>query len=197
VLDPFFTTKPVGKGTGLGLSLCYGFVKEHGGNITPISQLGKGTAFVIELPAIDKDNPLAETTQEMSPVMKKLGAGRGKRILVIDDEEPILSMIREDLTSLGYLVEVTTDGQKALRELEENNFDLAVCDWKMPGMSGQQIYEQLRATNPRICQRVIFITGDVVNPQMRLFLDNEKRPCLPKPFTLPEFHSAVENLLAE
>lgn len=195
IFDPFFTTKEVGKGTGLGLSLCYGFIKEHGGNITPTSQLGKGATFVIELPAIEKP---AATEQSSSPEMKKSSASKhkGKRVLIIDDEEPILSMIREDLASLGYNVEVTTDGEKALRDLEYTNFDIAICDWKMPGLNGRQIYEQLREINPKICERMIFITGDVVNPQIRRFVEMEKRPCLAKPFTLPEFHSAVENILA-
>jgi len=191
LFDPFFTTKPVGKGTGLGLSLCYGFIKEHGGNISATSQYGQGAAFIVELPAAtDKD-----FVHPVLPEMKALHAGNGKRILVIDDEEPILSLIREDLASQGYKVEVTTDGEKALRELEQNRFDLAVCDWKMPGLNGRQIYEQLRESNPRACRRVIFITGDVINPQMRHFLEAEKRPCLSKPFTLPEFHTAVEDIL--
>ncbi|HZF01235.1 MAG TPA: ATP-binding protein, partial [Methylomirabilota bacterium] len=190
LFDPFFTTKEVGKGTGLGLSLCYGFVKEHGGSITPSSELGKGATFVIELPAME------QVTVQSRPVeTKKLTNGNGKRILIIDDEEPILNMIREDLSSLGYKVDVTTDGEKALRELEDKRFDLAICDWKMPGLGGRQIYEQLRDTNPKICGRMIFITGDVVNPQIRRFMENENRPCITKPFTLSEFHTAVENIL--
>jgi len=190
IFDPFFTTKDVGKGTGLGLSLCYGFIKEHGGNITATSELGKGTTFVIELPAIETSRVPSQAARP-----KTFKSGQGRRVLIIDDEEPILSMIRDDLSARGYKVEVTTDGEHALRELEEKRFDLAICDWKMPGMSGRQIYDQLRDTNPKICQRMIFITGDVVNPQIRRFLENENRPCVAKPFTLSEFHSAVETAL--
>ena len=61
----------------------------------------------------------------------------------------------------------------------------------MPGLNGQQVYEQLRRTNPQFCQRVIFITGDIINDQMRQFLETEKRPCLAKPFTLSELHTTV------
>jgi signal transduction histidine kinase/CheY-like chemotaxis protein len=190
IFDPFFTTKEIGKGTGLGLSLCYGFIKEHGGNITATSQVGKGAKFVIEIPAIETAAVVPTTVEA-----KKFNHGGGKRILIIDDEEPILSMIREDLSSHGYNVEVTTDGEKALRQLAEKRFDLAVCDWKMPGMGGRQIYDRLRDTDPKICQRMIFITGDVVNPQIRHFLKTENRPCVSKPFTLSEFHTAVENIL--
>ena len=126
---------------------------------------------------------------------KTFNGGQGKRVLIIDDDEPILSMIHADLSSHDYDVEVTTDGEEALRQLESKRFDVAICDWKMPGISGRQIYDQLRETNPKACQRMIFITGDVINPQIRHFLENENRPCVAKPFTLSEFHTAVENVL--
>jgi len=190
IFDPFFTTKEIGKGTGLGLSLCYGFIKEHGGNITAKSELGKGAMFLIELPAIKTANIKSSRAEP-----KTFSRGKGKRILIIDDEEPILTMIRADLSSHGYDVEVTTNGEEGLRQLEEKRFDVAICDWKMPGTSGRQIYDQLRETNPKACQRMIFITGDVVNPQIRRFLEDENRPCIAKPFTLSEFHTAVENIL--
>lgn len=198
IFDPFFTTKEVGKGTGLGLSLCYGFIQEHGGTITPLSQLGKGTAFVIELPVVNEAGLAADAAplSEAEPAKPSDPLeGRGKRVLVIDDEKPILNLIREDLAFQGYKVEVADNGETALAKLKQNHFDLAFCDWKMPGLTGRQIYEQLRETNPRLCRRVIFITGDVINEQMRRFLETEKRPCLTKPFTLPELHSAVEIVL--
>ncbi|HEY2081790.1 MAG TPA: ATP-binding protein, partial [Verrucomicrobiae bacterium] len=193
LFDPFFTTKEVGKGTGLGLSLCYGFIKEHGGSITPTSQVGNGATFVIELPATDETPVSAEPA---APEKSNSRRGAGKRVLVIDDEEHILTLVQETLAAQGYEVTVASNGDKALTELKGNHFDLAVCDWKMPGLSGKQIYEHLRADGHPICRRMIFISGDVVNAEMRRFLEAEKRPCLAKPFTLPEFHTAVENLLA-
>ena len=66
----------------------------------------------------------------------------------------------------------------------------------MPGLSGRQVYERLRATNPGFCRRVIFITGDVINEQMQQFLEAEKCPCLAKPFKLAELRDAVKNILA-
>ena len=198
IFDPFFTTKEVGKGTGLGLSLCYGFIKEHGGTITPSSELGKGATFLIELPIAEK----AETTAEIAALpdvetAEKPDAheGRGERVLVIDDEKPILNLIHDDFALRGYEVEVADNGKTALNTLEKNHFDLAFCDWRMPGLNGQQVYEQLRRTNPQFCQRIIFITGDVINAQMRHFLETEKRPCLVKPFTLSELHTTVEAVL--
>ena len=193
IFDPFFTTKEVGKGTGLGLSLCYGYIKEQGGTITPHSQLGKGATFVIELPIAGKADAPAEVAAP--PVVEeKLDEheGHGKRVLVIDDEKPILNLIHDDFALRGYEVELAENGKAGLSKLENNHFDLAFCDWRMPGLSGQQVYEQLRRTNPQFCRRVIFITGDVINDQMRNFLETEKRPCLTKPFTLSELHTTVE-----
>ncbi|MGA9777879.1 MAG: ATP-binding protein [Verrucomicrobiia bacterium] len=195
LFDPFFTTKEVGKGTGLGLSLCYGYIKEHGGTITPSSQLGKGATFTIELPIAEKAEAIAEIAE--LPEVEKPDAheGQGKRVLVIDDEKPILNLLHDDFVLRGYEVELAENGKTALNKLEKNHFDLAFCDWKMPGLNGQQVYEQLRRTNPQFCQRIIFITGDVVNAQMRQFLETEKRPCLAKPFTLSELHTTVEAVL--
>lgn len=192
LFDPFFTTKEVGKGTGLGLSLCYGFIKEHGGSITPVSELGKGATFIIELPASE-----GSVVSAASDTKKfQLRRGKGKRVLVIDDEESILTLIQEALVDQGFDVKVAPNGERALSELNADHFDMAICDWKMPGLGGRQIYERLRASNHEICQRMIFISGDVVNAEMRSFLEKEKRPCLAKPFTFPEFQEAVEGVLA-
>jgi signal transduction histidine kinase len=195
LFDPFFTTKEVGKGTGLGLSLCYGYIKEHGGTITPESQLGKGATFIIELPIAEKTEAPVEMPELPEPGKPDAHEGCGKRVLVIDDEKPILNLLHDDFAQRGYEVEVAENGKTALNKLEKNHFDLAFCDWKMPGLNGQEVYEQLRRTNPQFCQRVIFITGDVINAQMRQFLETEKRPCLAKPFTLSELHTTVEAVL--
>jgi CheY-like chemotaxis protein len=125
-----------------------------------------------------------------------LRPGKGKRVLVVDDEEPILALIKKALVAQGFEVKVAAHGERALSELKENDFDLAICDWKMPGLGGKQLYERLRATKPKLCKRLIFMSGDVVNPDMRSFLETEKRPCLAKPFTLPEFQTAVQDALA-
>jgi signal transduction histidine kinase len=195
IFDPFFTTKEVGKGTGLGLSLCYGYVKEHGGTITPSSQVGKGATFVIELPIAENAEAAVESAKLPESEKPDEHEGHGKRVLIIDDEKPILNLIHDDFALRGYEVEVAENGQTALNKLEKNHFDLAFCDWRMPGFNGQQVYEQVRRTNPQFCRRIIFITGDVINAQMRHFLEAEKRPCLAKPFTLSELHTTVETVL--
>jgi signal transduction histidine kinase len=196
IFDPFFTTKEVGKGTGLGLSLCYGLIKEHGGNITPISRPGEGAMFIIELPIVhdfaSAVEPLVSAEANRSNPQEDIG----KKVLVIDDEEAILEMVSESLSSYGYQVDTVIDGETSLRQLKQNHYDVIFCDWKLPGLNGRQIYERLRATNPELCKRVVFITGDVINDQMRKFLEDEKRSCLTKPFALAELRSAIKTILA-
>jgi two-component system, NtrC family, sensor kinase len=195
IFDPFFTTKQVGQGTGLGLSLCYGILREHGGNITPSSRPGEGATFTIELPIFH----IAEDSIEAGPATesKSLNAkeGVGKKILVIDDEEALLQMLRERLTQRGYCVDTVTDGEHALSRLRQQNYDVTICDWKMPGLNGRQIYEKLRETSPGMCRRVIFCTGDVVNEPMRVFLEQEKRLCLSKPFAFEDVRTAIKTIL--
>jgi len=195
IFNPFFTTKGVGKGTGLGLSLCYGIIKEHGGTITPVSRYGEGATFIIELPVseIPRDMTTAPESPETRLTDSREGAGR--RVLVIDDEEPILNLVREHLAKCGYEVRVAVRGEAGLSELKQNRFDVTFCDWKMPGLSGRQVYENLRTTNPRLCRRIVFITGDVINEPMRRFLEAEKLPCLTKPFALPELRAAIQTVL--
>jgi signal transduction histidine kinase len=195
IFDPFFTTKQVGKGTGLGLSLCYGIIKEHGGAITPASQPGGGATFVIQLPIVHLSGDTTAMFRAAAAGGTDLSEGAGKKILVIDDEEIILEMLREELTSHGYEVDVAATGEAGLRRLKQNHCDVVFCDWKMPGLNGRQVYENLRTASPALCQRVVFITGDVVNEQMRGFLAQERRFCLAKPFTFDEVRDAIKTVL--
>ncbi len=104
-------------------------------------------------------------------------------------------MLSEGLAENGYRVDTASDGEKALLQLRKNHYDVALCDWKMPGLNGRQVYERLRAASPALCQRMIFFSGDVVNGQMREFLEKEKRPCLAKPFTFGEVRAAIASVL--
>jgi CheY-like chemotaxis protein len=186
----------VGKGTGLGLSLVYGIIKEHGGTIVPRSRPGEGATFIIELPVTAKP---AEVVAETPDPMVHLGKGRegvGKRVLVIDDEEPILQMVREALTPQGYEVDIAPDGATALQCISEKQYDVALCDWKMPGLNGQQVYERARALNPALSDRIIFITGDIISERARKFLEQQNKVCLPKPFTIAEFRLAIKKVLS-
>jgi len=194
IFDPFFTTKEVGKGTGLGLSLCYGLIREHGGNITVSSEPGQGATFTIELPAT------ADLAPSDSPAPAKDEANRsqegvGKKILLVDDEHILLEMIREGLKRHGYEITTVNNGETALRELHGRNFDAICTDLKMPGLNGRQLYEWIRTSRPEAARRVIFMTGDVINESLQMFLDQEQVACLHKPFSVADLRQAIKNVL--
>jgi two-component system, NtrC family, sensor kinase len=196
IFDPFFTTKEVGKGTGLGLSLCYGIIKDHGGTVTPRSRPGEGATFIIELPVAPESDEAAEETPTAELDASHGREGVGKRVLVIDDEESILQMVREALTPQGYEVDIAADGISGLLRMSEKQYDVALCDWKMPGLNGQQVYERVRALNPALSSKMIFITGDIINERTRKFLEQQNKICIPKPFTIAEFRAAIKKVLA-
>jgi len=160
------------------------------------SRQGEGAAFEIVLPLVEQ---LAEPQEKIEPTVTRVSnerEGTGKKVLAIDDEDAILLMVRETLSEHGYEVHVAQDGESALRCLEQTSFDLVLCDWKMPGLNGEQIYERLRVSNPVLSERMIFFTGDVINEKAQRFLGERHKVCLSKPFSLVEFRAAIGQALA-
>ena len=194
IFDPFFTTKEVGKGTGLGLSLSYGIVQEHGGTIEVKSNLGEGAQFIIELPIVSDGTEGTHVDgveiASKGPVLR----GVGRRVLVIDDEEPVLELARATLARRGFSVDTATCGNDGLKQTAIHNYDLILCDWKMPGLDGQQVFEQLQMTNPVAAKRFVFMTGDVINERTQKVLRESGAPCLAKPFSIDEFEGLMKNL---
>ena len=108
--------------------------------------------------------------------------GHGKKVLVVDDEELVLNLVSESLHPTGCELAVAADGEAALRQLRETRFDVTICDWKMPGVNGQQVYEALRTLDRDAASRFIFMTGDVMNSNVQSFLEQTGVTCLAKPF---------------
>jgi len=184
VFEPFFTTKGEGEGTGLGLSICQGIVKEHGGRITLDTKPGVGATFTVELPAGAR-TPLVEAAPPPVPEGKQL------HILVVDDEPHILYYMRATLESWGHSVEVASDGAYALERAIAGDFDVIICDLRMPHLSGRDMYQKLARQDPRAAERIIFATGDTVRGDTLQFLETLGRPYLHKPFTLSELRAVL------
>jgi len=161
IFDPFFTTKSEEQGTGLGLSVVHGIVEGHHGMIHVESQLGQGSEFIVYLPAAEvAPTPTKKTEQELPK--------GSERILFVDDEPAIAQMVEQQLTNLGYAVEVRTSSVDALELLQSapERFDLLITDMTMPQMTGVNLAKEIRRFCPDM--PVILCTGfsEQINEEM-------------------------------
>ena len=156
IFEPFFTTKDVGRGTGMGLSTVHGIVHNQEGHVCVHSQPGEGTEFEIYLPAL-----LAANAAEDTPEQSRIGElnGRHRRILVVDDEESIAELIREQLSQYNFDVTYFNDGASALAHYlgDPDRYDLVITDQAMPNLLGSEMAKQM--LNVRADLPVILCTG--------------------------------------
>lgn len=153
VFEPFFTTKPIGHGTGLGLSTVYGIVKQSGGFVWIYSEPGLGTTVKVYLPRVA---PLGALVPEPAP---RPASGCARRVLLVDDDESIRSLMVDILEGAGYDVASAGRPQDALDLAARSSasFDLVVTDVIMPGIGGRQLARLLTARNPAL--RVLYASG--------------------------------------
>jgi CheY-like chemotaxis protein len=153
IFEPFFTTKPVGRGTGLGLAVVHGIVEAHKGVITVESQVGQGTTFRLYFPAETKTETLTATAA------KAISHGSGQKILAVDDEPALTSMLQKMLGRLDYQVTTSNQPREAIHWVRENpaQFDLVITDLTMPEMNGLEVAKQLHAIRPDL--PVILVSG--------------------------------------
>ena len=191
IFAPFFTTKDRQHGTGLGLSICAEIVKEHGGELYAWSTYGSGSTFTLELPI---QREIAPETVEPVRVSEGL-ALRGKQILVIDDEVHITELIFDVLTRQGARIDLANSAVEALEQIKTKNYDVIICDQRMPGVSGQRLYRLVESLNGDLRHRFLFVTGDVVSTQTKRFFTQVGVQYLRKPFRIHELVDAIEGLI--
>ncbi len=155
IFEPFFTTKGPGEGTGLGLAMVYGIVDAAGGHVAVESTPGRGSTFTLYLPASirEKDEPDAEQTPQSTP------AAKGRRILVVEDEESVRRLVGRILSARGYQVVEAGSGSDALAQLGviEGRVDLLLTDVRMPGVSGRELALNVQMLYPWI--KVLYMSG--------------------------------------
>ena len=179
IFEPFFTTKGVGQGTGLGLAMVSGIVQQNGGHIVVHSLPGIGTTFKIYLPAVGE---LAKQPLQSRAPVKPVRSS--ETILLVEDEVPVRKITALLLESLGYQVQVATSGEEALRLAQGNRekLDLLMTDVVMPGMSGRELAEVLRARDAGL--KVLFLSGHSGDTLVRHGVVHTEVAFLQKPFTL-------------
>jgi NO-binding membrane sensor protein with MHYT domain/CheY-like chemotaxis protein len=152
VFEPFFTTKEVGKGTGLGLSMVYGFIRQSDGHIASRSDVGRGTTVRMYFPR-SEPAPAAAAPSRKGPL-----PGGTERILVVEDEEAVRTVIGEQLQSLGYDVKQACNAEEALERLRVDRFDLLLTDVVLPGrLNGKGLSEEVGRLWPDT--RIVFMSG--------------------------------------
>jgi two-component system, cell cycle sensor histidine kinase and response regulator CckA len=181
IFEPFFTTKG-GKHRGLGLAWVYGIVTNHGGGVAVSSQGGAGTSVRVYLPAEKR------VVQDNHVSMDNLNGSQ--TILMVDDEDLMLTMGQTILSAFGYQVLTASGGQKALDIIAkgEPKIDLVITDLVMPAMSGRELVEHLRKVSPQI--RILCTSGYVPPPAQ-----SEDSAYLQKPFTSQELLVKVKQVL--
>jgi two-component system cell cycle sensor histidine kinase/response regulator CckA len=188
IFDPFFTTKEKGHGTGLGLASAYGIIKNHGGFISVKSQPGQGSTFYLYLPVSEKQ--IVEKTRIEPKVIKGSGT-----ILIVDDEELVLSTGQALLKRLGYTVIAAESGEQAISFLKQKGeeIDLVILDMIMPGMDGGVTFDKLRKICPSI--PVILSSGYSLEGQATEIMKKGCNGFLQKPFGMAELSQKIKESL--
>jgi PAS domain S-box-containing protein len=213
---PFVTTKAPGQGTGLGLSVSFGIIAGHGGSLEHRpGPGGVGATFVIELPlgpegagsadsgalgAIHSSPPgtLADT---LPRTLASRAAGtdgapeRPSRVLVLDDETAIREFLGRALRRAGYEPMLAANGAIALDMIRDEPPDAVLCDHRMAGMNGTEFHDAVAAIAPQLGRRFAFMSGDVLNPELREFATSRGIMLLAKPFDIATVGRTVASLL--
>jgi CheY-like chemotaxis protein len=189
---PFFTTRQPEGGTGLGLAISRTIVESAGGTVTATSpsELGeppRGSKFVISLPSFT-DTIQPEASEPPEPPTHRA------RVLIVEDEI-LLGRALADQLSTPHDVMLVTGGEEALTALETNAFDVILCDVKMPGLGGEELYRRVAELDREQARRFVFMTGVGFDPQFERFLAEVGAPLLEKPFPIRRAHRIISEIV--
>jgi two-component system cell cycle sensor histidine kinase/response regulator CckA len=190
IFEPFFTTKEMGRGTGLGLASVYGIVKGHEGYIDVESQPDKGTAFRIYFPT-SREQATGENKPSVDNILKGV-----ETVLFVDDEEEIVKVSKALLEIMGYRVLTASNGQEALQVYQQrkDDIDIVLLDMIMPGMSGNHVFEKLKALNENV--RVLLLSGYSKDGETTAILAGRCDGFIQKPFKIQDLSRSIREALA-
>ena len=189
LFEPFFTTKEVGKGTGMGLATVYGIVKQNNGFVNVYSELGRGATFKIYFP---KTRETAKA--KGAPVSGTIARGT-ETVLLVEDEEAILSLGKSVLERFGYTVLAARTPTEAIAMTEhyEGPIPLLITDVVMPEMNGNELRERIQGLKPNI--KVLFMSGYTTNVIMHRGILESDVHFLQKPFSVNSLAGKVREVL--
>ena len=147
IFEPFFTTKEVGKGTGLGLSQVYGFAKQSGGDVAVESEVGRGTTFTLYLPRVEREARARTASGQPRPAAVE--DGRGRRVLVVEDNVEVGRFSTQLLQDLGYETTWAANAERLSSSSRRRNWlRRRVLGRGDAGMSGVELGQEIRRRYP-------------------------------------------------
>jgi PAS domain S-box-containing protein len=181
IFEPFFTTKGEGEGTGLGLSICREIVRGHGGELICEAAEAGGAAFTLDLPAVEAPK------RSQRPPARRAARRAGLKLLVVDDEPALRTMVQKALRADGHEVETAAGFEDAKRLLASREFDGVLADALLGDGTVFELYDAAGDRRPPF----LVMTGDLLDPSVAAELKRRKLPWLAKPFGVDELRAAV------
>jgi two-component system, NtrC family, sensor kinase len=191
IFDPFFITRPAGEGTGLWLSISYGIIQQHDGTITVEGAVSHGTTIKSRIPLAARV-AVPERPPESRIATRRTGS-EVKRAPVIDDEQGILEMVSDALVRVNCRATQVLGSPGVTAALEQEKFDLVICDLKMPGQNGFEVFRMIREMRPKLAERFILMTGNLADAE-KYTKELAAVSLLPKPFTFAQLRESLEEL---
>ena len=191
IFEPFYTTKEIGKGTGLGLSLVFSIVEMHNGFIDVQSEPGKGTTFTIYFPVPEQHSSLK---QEQDQTIEGIPGGN-ETILVVEDEEMLLELLRGVLETKGYTVLTATDGENALEVFtaHRETIQLVMSDMGLPKFNGYELFCRLIAVHPRL--KMILSSGYIEPGMKSEIFKHGVKEFVQKPYQITALLKSIRSVL--
>jgi two-component system cell cycle sensor histidine kinase/response regulator CckA len=191
IFDPFFSTKDVGEGSGMGMTMVYNLIKAHSAMIDIQTTIDSGTCVSIYFPTVKVARAESKIESDESSLR-----GTGQCVLIVDDEEAVLTVQAGLLSSLGYDVQSVIDAESALFELRRrpDHYDLLLTDENMPKLTGLQLVREIRKFNSTI--PVVICTGYSETLNQRETEKLRLSGVLRKPFTRKELSATLANVFS-